>query len=59
MFGTAPSAGATPGTGIAVTVTDPFGTHVLPGLAGKPAEELHVGGTRHPPYQTPVAQTKK
>ncbi|MFI9323630.1 hypothetical protein ACIGXI_28150 [Kitasatospora aureofaciens] len=76
LFGTAPSAGATSSTGIAlasysigsphevrrngnaVTVTDPFGTHVLPGLAGKPAEELHVGGTHHHPYQT-VAQTKK
>ncbi|MEU4581964.1 hypothetical protein AB0F92_07725 [Kitasatospora aureofaciens] len=45
--------------GNAVTVTDPFGTHVLPGIAGKPAEELHIGGTHHHPYQTPMAQTKK
>ncbi|MFJ8473481.1 hypothetical protein [Kitasatospora sp. NPDC094011] len=46
-------------SGTSVTVTDPFGTHVLPRLAGKPAEELHVGGTHHHPFQTPVAQTGK
>ncbi|MFF2145551.1 hypothetical protein [Kitasatospora sp. NPDC058190] len=45
--------------GTAITVTDPYGTHVLPKLAGKPDEQLHVGGTHHHPYQTPVAQTKK
>lgn len=45
--------------GTAVTVTDPFGTHVLPKLAGKPDEELHVGSTHHHPYQTPPGQVKK
>ncbi|MDH6137924.1 hypothetical protein P3T37_007362 [Kitasatospora sp. MAA4] len=33
--------------GNAVTITDPFGTHVLPKLAGKPQDELHVGEAIH------------
>ncbi|MFE3505645.1 hypothetical protein [Kitasatospora sp. NPDC059160] len=46
-------------SGTAVTVTDPFGTHVLPRLAGRPDEELHIGSTHHHPYQSPVAPPRK
>ncbi|MFJ9693884.1 hypothetical protein [Kitasatospora sp. NPDC101183] len=38
--------------GAAVTVTDRFGVHVLPKLAGRPEEELHIGASHHHPYRT-------
>ncbi|MEV7027072.1 hypothetical protein [Kitasatospora sp. NPDC093558] len=46
--------------GDAVVITDPAGTHVLPKLAGKPEEQLHIGAHHHNPLDVlPPGLAKK